>query len=279
MFNPLLLEALKSRREAGGNITGSASHDTSPRATFLVPVSKAVAPHAPVASDPGTYSSVFFTRQAYRYKDINFAPGVTRTYSFPTRYADTVSSTALFLADATAASARVPAGSGLRPVSAGPGRAIVAVTSYHYARAFGLAPYNEIAVSVIVEPDEGLAVPFLALSGGRASHAVVLAMPVTSKENERRGRLIWGLPKEVRPIAIRETGEGFVTTASNADGSFAFELVVPATGAEKTLESTTILHSVLDGRMVKSESRTLGDFVEKSEWSSLIRSTDPESGV
>src|SRR5262249_39657989 len=76
----------------------------------------------------------------------------------------------------------------------------------------------------------------------------VAAMPVTSHENQLRGLRIWGLPKSVHPIELRQVGDDFVTTVESEEGAPLLSFSVPMrSGSLTPLMPTARLHSQLDG--------------------------------
>jgi hypothetical protein len=81
----------------------------------------------------------------------------------------------------------------------------------------------------------------------------VFSMPVTSLENQIRGRTIWGLPKVVQQIDIGESG-GFVTTrAFEETGEPYFELSVPTSGKPQNFDVTSNLYTRLGDAFLQSE--------------------------
>jgi len=88
----------------------------------------------------------------------------------------------------------------------------------------------------------------------------VFSMPVTSLENQIRGTRIWGLPKIVEEIDISINNGHHTTVARDADGEKYFELTVPTIGKSKHFDETGSLYSLLDGKLLKSQTSFKGDF-------------------
>ena len=92
----------------------------------------------------------------------------------------------------------------VKPVRMTRGRSLVAFSCYEYRNVLGVAPYNEIAMTIPVLVDPGISVPVLPMiwDGFENFGYHVFSMPVTSLENQLRGLRIWGLPKVVQRIDI-----------------------------------------------------------------------------
>jgi hypothetical protein len=190
---------------------------------------------------------------------LELADGLSKTYSFPTLYADVTCAIAIFLCDYRRACAMMPHPS-MAPVKMPRGRAVVLVSCYEYKRVMNIAPYNEIAMTIPVMVG-GSAPPLLPLvMDFKKKGYYVFSMPVTSLENQIRGTRIWGLPKIVEEIDI-STGDGVcTTTARDSDGEVYLELKVPTTGRPKHFDEAGFLYSNLDGKLLKSQTNFKGDF-------------------
>ncbi len=209
----------------------------------------------------GDFTNPFFTRFELRPAPtpLELANGVSKTYSFPTFYADVTCAIAIFLCDFRRAQEMMPHPS-MQPVRMPRGRAVVLLSCYEYKKVMNVAPYNEIAMTIPVMVD-GWAPPVLPLVMNLSKQGYyVFSMPVTSLENQIRGTRLWGLPKIVEEIDIA-TEEGRCTTvARDGNGDVYFELTVPTAGSRKHFDETGHLYTLLDGRLLKSRTCFKGDF-------------------
>ncbi len=198
----------------------------------------------------------FFGRFQLRHapQPLELTPSIRKNYTFPTFYRDVTCAIGIFHCDYERA-VRIMPDSRVRPVRMTRGRSLVIFSCYEYKQVLGVAPYNEIAMTIPVLAGGGLDLPVLpAIATQRFKHAgyYVFHMPVTSKENEIRGRTIWGLPKVTQAIRVRMDGRDCVTTAHEADGSSYFELRVPTTGRPREFDVNGNLYSSLGGKIVQS---------------------------
>jgi hypothetical protein len=139
----------------------------------------------------------------------------------------------------------------------------VIFSCYEYKNVMNVAPYNEIAMTIPVLAGDGMNIPVLPMlmSGAFSGFGYyVFAMPVTSKENQIRGRSIWGLPKETHEIDVVERDGHCVTVARDEKGQPYFELQVPMEGTPTAFDVQGKLFSKLDGRIVRAETNFKGDF-------------------
>jgi hypothetical protein len=186
--------------------------------------------------------------------------GLSKTYSFPTFYADVACAIAIFLCDHDRAQAVLPHPS-MKPVKMPGGRSVVLLSCYEYKNVMGIAPYNEIAMTIPIMVDAGYTPPLLPLvMDFKKKGYYVFSMPVTSLENQIRGDRIWGLPKIVEEIEISTEGSQCTTVARDEYGEVYFELSVPKAGSNKHFDETGFLYSMLDGELLKSCTRFKGDF-------------------
>ncbi len=210
----------------------------------------------------GEFTDPFFERFELRTapEPLQLRNGVTKTYSFPTFYSDVTCAMAIFLCEYGRAEAMMPHSS-MKPVKMPGGRSVVIFSCYEYKKVLGLAPYNEIAMTIPIMVGGGWAPPLLPLvMDFRRKGYYVFSMPVTSLENQIRGTSIWGLPKIVEEIEIATEGASCTTVARDVDGEVYFELKVPKQGSRKHFDETGHLYSMLDGRLVKSQTNFTGDF-------------------
>ena len=207
------------------------------------------------------FTDPFFERFTVRRAPtaLELADGLSKSYSFPTFYADVTCAIAIFLCDYQRACAMMPHPS-MKPVTMPRGRAVVLVSCYEYKKVMNIAPYNEIAMTIPVMVD-GWAPPLLPLVMDLDKKGYyVFSMPVTSLENQIRGTGIWGLPKIVEEIDITIGDGRHTTVARDADGEVYFELTVPTTGTPKHFDESGTLYTLLDDTLLKSQTSFKGDF-------------------
>jgi hypothetical protein len=186
--------------------------------------------------------------------------GLSKTYSFPTFYADVTCAIAIFLCDYGRAQKILPHPS-MKPVKMPGGRAVVLLSCYEYRNVMNIAPYNEIAMTIPIMVNAGYTPPLLPLvMDFKKKGYYVFSMPVTSLENQIRGNKIWGLPKIVEEIDISKEGDHCTTVAKDPGGEVYFELSVPKAGSNKHFDETGFLYSMLDGQLLKSQTNFKGDF-------------------
>jgi len=179
---------------------------------------------------------------------------VTKDYLFPTFYGDVTCALAIFLCPWERAAAMMP-DQAMTPVKLPGGRAAVAFSCYEYKQVLGVAPYNEIAMTIPILVNPKVNVPLLPLITPWFKNFgyYVFSMPVTSLENQIRGVKIWGLPKAVQEIDIRTEGGDSVTTAFEGSGEEYFRLRVPTTGTMREFDVASNLYSIREGRLTQSE--------------------------
>ncbi len=185
---------------------------------------------------------------------------ISKTYSFPTFYADVTCAIAIFLCDRDRARALLPHPS-MRPVAMPGGRSVVIISCYEYTKVMNIAPYNEIAMTIPIMVGGGWAPPLLPLvMDFKQKGYFVFSMPVTSLENQIRGTRIWGLPKIVEEIDVTTDGDSCTTVAKDEHGETYFELTVPTTGSPKHFDETGFLYTTRGGELLKSRTCFKGDF-------------------
>ena len=187
--------------------------------------------------------------------------GISKHYLFPTFYADVTCAMAIFFCDYKQAEAMMPHPS-MKPIKGTLGRAIVAFSCYEYKKVLNIAPYNEIAMTIPVMVGGGFSPPLLPLlmKSFKRTGYYVFSMPVTSYENQLRGKKIWGLPKVTEAIDIYTSAGLCTTTAFDENGTNYFELKVPTAGKLKQFDETGFLYSVLGDELLKSQTNFKGDF-------------------
>jgi Acetoacetate decarboxylase (ADC) len=192
---------------------------------------------------------------------LRLSEGITKNYFFPTMYGDVTVSVAMFFCSLDAAKKFMPKPE-MVPVDMGQGRSLVIISSYHYGKVSGIAPYNEIGISipVLIGTKQHLpALPIL-LSDINQLGYYVLSMPVTTLENRIRGQKLWGLPKVVQEINLHPDGDDYVTEANDESGEKYLELRIPMNGKETDVKQRTDLYSILEGKIQRSTSKTDGKF-------------------
>ena len=209
------------------------------------------------------FDNEFFKRFALRRAPapLQLNERVAKDYLFPTLYGDVTCAIAIFLCPYERAAAMMP-DRRIKPVRVTRGRAPVVFSCYEYKRVLGVAPYNEIAMTFPVMVNPSVNVPILPLVTDlfRCFGYYVFSMPVTSLENQIRGRKIWGLPKVVQEIDIREVGGECVTTAMEENGEPYFELRVPMAGTPTDFDVSSKLYTRLGDALLQSETNFQGRF-------------------
>jgi hypothetical protein len=224
-----------------------------------------------LVDNAASFSDPFFQRFEVRPapQPLELRKGLSKTYSFPTFYADVMCAIAIFLCDAGRAEAILPHPS-MKPVRMPGGRAVVLFSCYQYRNVMGLAPYNEIAMTIPIMVGAGYTPPLLPLvMDFKKKGYYVFSMPVTSLENQIRGVKIWGLPKIVEEIEISTEGSHCTTVARDERGAAYFELSVPKAGASKHFDEAGHLYSMLDGQLLKSRTNFKVDFTVTTNPSQL----------
>lgn len=207
---------------------------------------------------------------------LTLAPGIEKDYLFPTFYGDVTCAMAIFLCPYNRAAALMPHPR-MAPVRLTRGCAAVAFSCYIYNQVLGVPPYNEIAMTIPVLVDPKFSVPLLPLVTPWFKNFgyYVFSMPVTSLENQIRGREIWGLPKVVQAIDIAESGGDCVTTACEEDGTPYFTLRVPMQGKPTDFDVRSNLYTRLGDRLLQSETCFKARF-NVAKFPALLRKRAPD---
>lgn len=210
------------------------------------------------------FNNDFFKRFKLRHRDtpLQLNDSVAKNYRFPTFYADSSCSMAIFHCDYQAAKAMMPDPS-MEPVKMAKGRALVIFSCYEYRNVMNVAPYNEIAMTIPVMTDGGMNIPVLSMLLGDKQKKFgyyVFNMPVTSLENRIRGRKLWGLPKDTECIDIKQDGQFSTIKATIGNEEPYFELKVPTTGSPQEFDVKSNLFSVLDNSRLTSMTQFKGQF-------------------
>jgi len=209
------------------------------------------------------FNNEFFRRFNLRHgpKPLQLTPKISKDYLFPTLYGDVTCAMAVFLCSYEKAQ-RMMLHDRIKPVKMTRGRSLIAFSCYEYRNVLGVAPYNEIAMTIPVMVDPGVNVPVLPMIAPVFKNFgyYVFSMPVTSLENQIRGLKIWGLPKVVQEIDIFEKDEDCVTVGKEESGETYFELRVPMQGTPTEFDVASNLYSRLDDRLLQSETRFKATF-------------------
>ncbi len=209
-----------------------------------------------VLDNAGLFNDAFYKRFTLRPapSPLALSDTVSKDYLFPTFYGDVTCALAIFLCPWERAAAMMPHPC-MKPVRMPGGRAAVAFSCYEYKQVLGVAPYNEIAMTIPILVNPAINVPLLPLVTPWFKNFgyYVFSMPVTSLENQIRGVKIWGLPKVVQQIDVEEVGGDCVTTAMEASGETYFQLRVPTAGSPADFDVKSNLYSMHEGRIAQSE--------------------------
>jgi hypothetical protein len=209
------------------------------------------------------FGDPFYGRFTLRHapEPLQLNASVTKEYLFPTFYGDVTCALAIFLCPWERAAAMMP-DPAMTPVKLPGGRAAVAFSCYEYKQVLGVAPYNEIAMTIPILVNPKVNVPLLPLMTPwfKSFGYYVFSMPVTSLENQIRGVKIWGLPKVVQEIDILTSGGDCVTAAYEATGEEYFRLRVPTAGTRAEFDVTSNLYSIREGQLTQSETNFKASF-------------------
>jgi hypothetical protein len=218
---------------------------------------------AELLENSASFRDPFFQRFRLRRapQPLRLTDAISKDYLFPTLYADVRCAIGIFHCDYERARALLPHPR-MVPVRMTMGRSLVAFSCYEYRNVLGVAPYNEIAMTIPVMVDAKLDIPVLPMLLGMIPGFgyYVFGMPVTSKENQIRGNRIWGLPKVTQEIDILEDGGDCVTEARDDTGSAYFKLRVPMAGRPTRFDVRAHLYSQHEGSIVRSQTQFRGTF-------------------
>lgn len=221
-----------------------------------------------------SFDNEFYRRFKLRRADrpLRLDDKVSKDYLYPTFYGDVTCAQAIFLCSYAKAEAMMPHPL-VKPVKMTRGRAIVAFSCYEYKNVLGVAPYNEIAMTIPIMVDPGINVPVvpMVLDVFKNFGYHVFSMPVTSLENQIRGRKIWGLPKVVQQIDIAEEDGFCVTSAYEESGEKYFDLKVPMSGKPVNFDVTSNLYTRLDDKFLQSETNFKATFNVNKHMDLLIK--------
>ncbi|MFI8685849.1 acetoacetate decarboxylase family protein [Rossellomorea sp. NPDC077527] len=205
---------------------------------------------------------------------------IKKDYLFPTFYRNVACTISIFLCSYKEAKKLMPHPD-IHPIKMPNGRSLIVFSSYVYREVLGIPPYNEVAMSipVLVKPSSNpMILPLLLEKLFKNFGYYVFSMPVTSKENTIRGHKIWGLPKVVQEIDIYEENGQSITTIKE-DGIPYVTLNVPTSGSPKTFDVKSNLYSVLDHKMIQSQTNFQGDFVIQKNLRKLFTKENKTSAI
>ena len=209
------------------------------------------------------FCNSFFARFSLRPapKPLQLNDKVAKNYLFPTFYGDVTCAIGIFMCSYEKAE-RMMLHPAIKPVRMPRGRSLVAFSCYIYNKVLGVAPYNEIAMTIPVMVDPGINVPVLPMIAPIFNNFGfhVFSMPVTSLENQIRGHKIWGLPKVVQEIELFEQSDDCVTIAREESGEPYFELRVPMHGTPTTFDVSSNLYTRLGDKLLQSETNFKATF-------------------
>jgi hypothetical protein len=229
---------------------------------------------ATLLDNAANFDAPFYKRFSLRHapKPLRLNETIEKDYLFPTFYGDVTCAMGIFLCSYEKAE-RMMIDPQIKPVRMPRGRSIVAFSCYEYKQVLGVAPYNEIAMTIPVMAKATVNPPILpmVLNGLPGFGYYVFSMPVTSLENQIRGRKIWGLPKVVEEIDLREEGTDCITTAKEATGETYFTLRVPTTGKPERFDVRSNLYSKLDGTILRSETSFASTFAVTKYMGELLK--------
>lgn len=206
---------------------------------------------------------------------------ISKDYQFPTLYGNVTCAIGVFLCDYDKAQAMLPHPK-MKPVAMPKGRALVTFSCYEYQQVRGVAPYNEIAMTIPVMIDPSINVPVLPMIMDgmfKKFGYYVFHMPVTSLENRIRGNDIWGLPKVVDTIDI-SVNDGFSKTiATDEQGNEYFSLSVPTTGKATNFDVRSNIYSKLDNQLLQSPTQFKASFNVNKHMDRLWKTGGDDPGV
>ena len=220
------------------------------------------------------FNNEFFKRFELRHapEPIKLNEAVSKNYLFPTFYDHVTCAIGIFFCNYEKAQALLPS-KRFKPVSMLKNRSVVIFSCYEYKKVSGIPGYNEIAMTIPMFFDREKFPPVLPLlkKGMKGFGYHVFSMPVTSYENQLRGLNIWGLPKVVEQIDIKQENGTSTTQAYDQDGKEYFRLKVPMAGKEQLFDESGWIYSVKGNKILKSETNFKGNFNVKKFTGRLLK--------
>jgi hypothetical protein len=216
-----------------------------------------------VLNNADKFKDEFYKRFKLRHapQPLQLNDKIAKNYLFPTFYGDVTCAIAIFFCSYSKAE-KIMLHPKIKPVNMTKGRSLVVFSCYEYKNVLGVAPYNEIAMTIpiLVDPEVNIPILPMLMKGFPRFGYYVFSMPVTSLENQIRGVKIWGLPKVVQEIDIHEDHGDCVTIAKDSAGEPYFELYVPMQGKPISFDVQGYLYSQLEGRLLKNQTNFKATF-------------------
>jgi hypothetical protein len=191
----------------------------------------------------------------YRRKEHQFSDeaGNRHSFLFPTYFLRSSACLAVFTCSATKVRQLV-GGSQFRPVRISPSRSLLAFACYEHHAIEEMNSYREAVIAIPVQSAPRIDAPLLPLLtrgiSGRFGQ-FVWRMPVTSAINRMRGKVLWGLPKEMSEIGFRAEARR-VDCCVSEDGGEMFSLEVHAGAEERDIDQKMRFFTTLDGMDLKA---------------------------
>lgn len=129
-----------------------------------------------------------------------------------------------------------------------PGRAMLSLAAIEY-RENDLGAYNELAIAFVAQTDRA--------RGRQGIGSYIHRLPVTTSFSREAGRRIWGLPKTVDAIDIRDVGDRR-SARLTVDGTHSLTLTVKMTGARSFTDAPQAALARLDGVIRRTPFRASG---------------------
>jgi len=237
------------------------------------------------------FSDEFFQQFTLRNdkQPLKLSDTISKDYQFPTLYGNVTCAIGVFLCDYDKAQAMLPHPK-MKPVAMPKGRALVTFSCYEYQKVRGVAPYNEIAMTIPVMIDPTVNVPVLPMIMDglfKKFGYYVFHMPVTSLENRIRGNNIWGLPKVVDTIDINANdgvNDGVnnatsKTVATDDQGNEYFSLSVPTSGKSTAFDVRSNIYSKLNNQLLQSPTQFKANFNVTKHMDRLWKTGGDDPGV
>ena len=235
-----------------------------------------------LVTNEALFDDAFFQQFKLRpsQQPLQLTDNISKQYQFPTLYGNVTCAIGVFLCDYEQAKQLLPHPK-MKPVAMPKGRALVTFSCYEYQQVLGIAPYNEIAMTIPVMIDPLVNVPVLPMimNGFKKFGYYVFHMPVTSLENRIRGNKIWGLPKGVDTVEINVNNEVSTTHATDENGNCYFSLKVPTTGKATDFDVRSNLYSRLDDQLLQSPTQFKGSFMVNKHMDRLFKTGGDDPGV
>ncbi len=140
-----------------------------------------------------------------------------------------------------------------------PGRAMASIAAIEY-RENDLGQYNELAIAFVVRMGGGRALPFIGMTVDSIRGNIgtyIHRLPVTTEFSCEAGRTIWGLPKTVEKISIREENGLHIATLTSGD-DHVLTLKVKGGGKRTFQDAPLVALATLDGVLRKTPFSAIG---------------------